>query len=303
MAAQNALTSPALTPARDAARGIPDIEHIKRHVPIVDVARALDIRVVGHTAHCWRPESHEHGDRTPSVWFSRKSNKGKCIVCDRWMWSNIDLVQFVLGCSTAAAVNWIASHFNVPRIAKRRPTTNRAIVPGRVGCGSPSQNFMRSGVFAKLPHPAKVLLFVFVEFCGDDTARLSYRMLQRVTGIGSRRTIKESLDMIEDIGLLKVERGHGGDGLRTINGYCLSWDDANLQNLMDDTHGTVVREIQAEKELTARVRAARSTYLGKTSVSSVNHSSAYVVHSVNHSRKEGKPPKSAAVSKRKGATA
>lgn len=74
-------------PASQPRRGIPDIEFIKRHVPIADVARALDIRVASNTAaHCWRPDAHEHGDRTPSVWFSRRSNKGKCFVCDRFNW-------------------------------------------------------------------------------------------------------------------------------------------------------------------------------------------------------------------------
>lgn len=302
---QEGVAAPATT--HDRRTTIPDIEHIRRHVPIADVARALDIRVASNTrAHCWRPESHEHGDRTPSVWFSKRSNKGKCCVCDRWMWSNIDLVQTVLGLNTADAVNWIAEHFHVPRIAKRRPRKpgNGIVVPsGRVGAGPPVQELMRSGVFAKLPYAAKALLFVLVEFCDDDTAKLSYRMLQRVTGIGSRRTIKAGLDAIEDIGLLKVKRGRGADRLRAISGYRLTWDDANLQRIMSDTHETTVSEIKAETELREGARAARAVYLGNTSVSPVNHSRAYVVHSVNHVRKEGKAPTPATPDKRKGATA
>jgi hypothetical protein len=296
--------APTPTPSRNKCGTIPDLDFIKHRVPIVDVARALDIRVVGNSAHCWRPERHEHGDRTPSVWFSRRSNKGKCFVCDRFTWSNIDLVQTVLGLSTAEAINFIAARFNVPRIAKRRPARNRAVVPsGRVGCGSPVQEFMRSGVFAKLSYAAKVLLFVLAEFCDDQTANLSYRTLQRVTGIGSRRTIKESLDMLEDVGLLKVKRGRGTDRLRAVSGYRLTWGDANLQRLMADTHETIAREIKAETVLQQAARAARGVYLGKPSVSSVNHSGAYAVHSVNHSRKEGKAPQPQTLGKRKGATA
>jgi hypothetical protein len=155
-----AIPKPEPTPTTSDRRGtIPDLEHIKRHVPIA------------------------------SVWFSQRSNKGKCFVCDRFTWSNIDLVQAVLGLTTAAAVNWIADRFNVPRIGKRRPRRNGVVIPaGRVGCGSSMQELMRSGVFAKLPHATKAVLSVLIEFCDDQTAKLSYRTLQRVTGISSRRT-------------------------------------------------------------------------------------------------------------------
>jgi len=284
-------------------RGIPDLHHIKSHVPIADVARALDIRVASNTrAHCWRPEGHEHGDRTPSVWFSRKSNKGKCCVCDRWMWSNIDLVQTVLSLSTAAAVNWIAERFNVPRIARRRPARNGIVVPaGRVGCGSPLSQLMRSGLFARLSHPTKALLSVFLEFCDDDTAELSYRTLQRVSGIGSMTTIKRSQDDLQDIGLLKIKPGHQ----RVMNAYRLTWDDANLQRIMAVAHETTSREVKAEMELKAAAReAAARRYLGNTSLHPVEHKNVRPLHPVEQSRKEGKAPKSAATpDRRKGATA
>jgi hypothetical protein len=273
---------------RDKRGTIPDLDFIKRRVPIADVARALDIRVVGNSAHCWRPESHENGDRTPSVWFSKKSNKGKCEVCDRWTWSNIDLVQSVLACTTALAISWIAERFNVPRIPKRRPRRNHVVVPaGRVGCGSPVQELMRSGVFAKLTHATKVLLFVLVEFC-DHTEKLSYRTLQRVTGIGSPSTITDSLEILENIGLLKIRRGHGSDGLRVMNGYRLTWDDANLQRLMGDTHETTSREIAAEKELREGARAARAQYLGNTSLHSVKQAERSPLQPLKHSRNEGR---------------
>lgn len=49
-------------PAPVPARGIPDLQFIKRHVAIAEVASALEIRVEGKTAaHCWRPENHQHG--------------------------------------------------------------------------------------------------------------------------------------------------------------------------------------------------------------------------------------------------
>jgi hypothetical protein len=253
-----------MTPSRPAPsfqRGIPDLEFIKRHVPITNVARALDMCVIGNRAHCWRPHSHQHGDRTPSVWFSRRSNKGKCFVCDHFTWSNVDLVQRVIGCSTAHAINWIAARFDVPRIAKRRPTTNRIVAPGRVGCGSQVQDFMRSGLFAALPHATKALLFVLHEFM--DWQQLSYRTLMRLSGIGSRATIKVSLENLKHVGLLKVERGYTGRGVCEINAYRLTWDDARLQLLMAERHQATIREIKAEQELREAERAGQRANLGK----------------------------------------
>lgn len=40
----------------------PDLHYIKRQIPIAEVARELDLRVIGNTAHCWRPKNHKNGD-------------------------------------------------------------------------------------------------------------------------------------------------------------------------------------------------------------------------------------------------
>ena len=273
------------------SRGIPDIQFIKRHVPIADVARALDVCVVGNTAHCWRPDSHQHGDRTPSVWFSKRSNKGKCFVCDRFCWSNIDLVQIILGCGTATAVNWIAQRFNVPRIARRHLAKNSVVIPsGRVGCGSPVQELMRSGVYAEMTHATKSLLFVLLEF-SDPTAKLSYRTLQRVTGIGSDATIKASLDTLEHMGLLKINRARDGDGLRANNSYRFSWDDVGLRRLMTDTHEASTREIKAQIEFRQAARRARAAYLGNSSLQPLKQGNDLLLQPLKQLSKEGKGPR------------
>jgi len=44
--------------------GIPDMRYINRQVPIVKVARALDLRLEGASKiHCWHPDRHKNGDR------------------------------------------------------------------------------------------------------------------------------------------------------------------------------------------------------------------------------------------------
>src|ERR1035438_4002448 len=63
--------------------GIPDMRFINRQVPIVDVARKLDLLLEGSSMiHCWHPEHHQHGDRTASVGIRASNNTVKCFGCD-----------------------------------------------------------------------------------------------------------------------------------------------------------------------------------------------------------------------------
>jgi len=56
---------------------------INRELPILEVARALDLRLDGSSKiHCWHPERHQHGDRTASVGIRRSHNTVKCLGCD-----------------------------------------------------------------------------------------------------------------------------------------------------------------------------------------------------------------------------
>lgn len=44
-----------------------DLEYMRRSVPIQRVTEQLGLRTAGNMIHCWRPENHQHGDRTVSV--------------------------------------------------------------------------------------------------------------------------------------------------------------------------------------------------------------------------------------------
>ena len=49
-----------------AGAGIPDLRWVNRHLAIEEVARKLNLRFgEQRMLHCWRPERHQHGDRTP----------------------------------------------------------------------------------------------------------------------------------------------------------------------------------------------------------------------------------------------
>src|ERR1700730_1665223 len=94
----------AVVPQRSKASR-PDISWIKKYVPILQVARLLDMRVVRGWAKCWRPENHRHGDANPTLHFHR--NRVRCFVCDEiGGHSNIDLVMGVLDTDLLPALTW-----------------------------------------------------------------------------------------------------------------------------------------------------------------------------------------------------
>src|SRR5260370_41272049 len=100
---------------------LPDMNFIRREIPIVDVARELGIRVAGrNAAHCWRVGAHQNRDRGPSLSFHR--NRAKCHVCDVDSMSVIDLVikhqEFEPSSALREATVWICAHWSVPTIAK-----------------------------------------------------------------------------------------------------------------------------------------------------------------------------------------
>jgi hypothetical protein len=102
--------------------GIPDMRFINRQVPIVDVARKLDLLLEGSSMiHCWHPEHHQHGDRTASVGIRASNNTVKCFGCDSRPMGPVDLVMDVHGmASPADAALWIALTLSKPRPAARR---------------------------------------------------------------------------------------------------------------------------------------------------------------------------------------
>src|SRR5437016_2006553 len=114
----------------------PDISWMKKHVPILDVARALGLRIHRGKAQCWRVENHRHGDVDPSLSFHEKRNRCRCFVCDmKGGHSNVDLVMGALGCELGAAVQWIAERFTVPSVKVGRPAGSSLVsaAPYRVG--------------------------------------------------------------------------------------------------------------------------------------------------------------------------
>ena len=92
-----------------------DIPALKRHLSIVDVAKALGIKVgKGNKANC-----PFHDDKTPSLQFSREKNIATCFSsrCDAGTMDIIDLVEKKQGYSKAQALDWLRELAGQPTVS------------------------------------------------------------------------------------------------------------------------------------------------------------------------------------------
>src|SRR5215472_17497210 len=108
------------TPLR-ASDGIPDFKWINRFLPIADVARKLGIRFGERgMIHCWHPERHQHGDRTPSASIRPKNDTIRCFGCGTRPLSVVDLVMDARGLCVTDAARWLNENFEIRRIPPRK---------------------------------------------------------------------------------------------------------------------------------------------------------------------------------------
>jgi hypothetical protein len=239
--------------------GLPDMEFIRRQIPIVEVARELGIRTAGpNTAHCWRVGAHQNGDRSPSMAFRR--NRAKCQVCDADSMSVLDLVikfQVLPNSALKAATQWICSHWTVPKIAKNTKLSR----PERwstspVGLSSfPLERFIRSGIWAKLDHGARSILPVLFCFAERDAACISYRALRRYSGTSSDATIAKALRQLKQIGILESPP-KTSNNFRDAGRYYFTLDSPKFQSMLTSVHDQLRFERDGERELRAQRRNA-----------------------------------------------
>ena len=250
----------------------PDLSYIKARISVIDVAKVLGLEVFGRTARCWRPDNHKNGDRTPSVSFWKKQNRGMCFVCDDRTWSNVDLLRLVFGFSTREAIEWIAFRFPVPQIPKGRHFGSKPRSPAgsRIGTsGFTLEEVVRSRFWATLTNAERALLPVFCAFSDgtQDTKPISYRALARYAGVGSFSTISKSIRAFERMGLLDVRRAPDGKGLRACNSYLLMLDSPIFSSLLQDTYRREQTEIQVARQIQEEQRknwrAQRADYTGE----------------------------------------
>jgi hypothetical protein len=251
---------PGEQPAR-ASPGVPNIAWIRRSIPIADVARKLDLTVVAKMVRCWRPENHQNADRTPSVGLDSRTNKARCFVCDSRQYSNIDLVEKVLGIDTRHAVPWFVRNFEVPCLPKGMHTavSERWHPNYRAGVrDEPLHWFVKSCVYATLSPAGKALLPVLLSFVGDnDEITISYLGLMRYAGLGSSASISRALKEFQELHILK-RTGEPRDKecpvLRNVGQYRLTLNDAALSAFAEETSQTAQKDIALERELRREMR-------------------------------------------------
>jgi len=246
---------------------IPDLDFVRKHIPITDVAARLGLSVFGRAAHCWRTEAHQNADRTPSLSFNRTRNIARCFVCDDHALTPIDLVAAFHGSTLGEAVAWIQNRFDVPALAKNRKLAR----PGRwhiarVGVASfPLEALIRSGLWATMSDAERAILPTLCAFADPSSgdAKISYRGLARFSGKSSDRTIAQTLHRFERIALLKVHRSRSADGLRACGSYTLDFDNAHFQSLLSKTHQHQTQASNLEKALRQHKRTLRTVHKSK----------------------------------------
>lgn len=249
--------------AQDSSR--PDVSWIKKNVPVLEVGRALGIRIrKDRRAQCWRPENHTHGDADPSLSFSERRNRVRCFVCDmRGGHSNVDLVMGVLRVRFATAVEWIAERFAVPNVKPGHPV-GRSMAessPYRVGVhGSDLEVLVRSGLFGQLSAAERSILVVLYHWRDPETgfAHLSYCALMRYSGIGSRTSVARAIKRLARLHAIQVHRGLRTGVTRGCSSYAVTLDDQKLYELCNQTFQAARGEIAQERDFRKSLRARRA---------------------------------------------
>ena len=246
--------------ARDG--GVPDLQAAK-HIPITAVIAALGLERHGSMIRCWRPDAHQHGDRTPSAGIHHQRNRVKCFCCDARSLSTVDLVGSVLGLDTFPALLWLNERFQLPRTQKGKHLVRRGqyASPGRVGVSANRlEPLVRSGLYAAMSE-AEIRTLTALDIFADreaDRCTLSYAALRRFCGIQKDRTIAKALRKLENMGAIQRIRGRGGNGLNVCNTYRLTLEDARFLHLLRHCQEETQREISVEREARAIRRSSLS---------------------------------------------
>jgi hypothetical protein len=246
--------------------GIPDMRYINRQVPILEVARALDLKLDGERKiHCWHTERHKNGDRTASVGIRSTNNTAKCFACDSKPMGPIDLVMDVLTMPPADAAIWIASRFDVPSIPARKRVNNSGLARHQTGYGRPFELLVRSGLWAQLPEAARCIAVPMLELSEkqrptDDefVVQISYFGLARYSGVHSPNSIRKALLALSEIGFIKLPDGPSRCGPDRVSArYIVTPFSNQLWELAQAFARQTRNEIEAQTELRARQKRDR----------------------------------------------
>ena len=249
--------------SREVTYPLPDMAFIRSKIPISEVAFALGLKLGGRsTAHCWRTQQHQNGDRTPSI--SLRKNRATCYVCDGHPLSSIDLVMAHQQCDLISAVRWICARFDVPNIPKgKKLVRSERWRTGRFGASRfPLEEIIRSGIWANLSDAERAVLPVLCCFADANTGEveISYRGIARYSGKSTNNTVSAVIAKLEKLGLLKVTRNRDGT-FRKCGRYLLDWSDGHFQDALRSCNEATRAERDLERTLRAQRRLLKSNTL------------------------------------------
>ena len=256
-----------VNPTPQQAGAIPDFKWVNRQVPIREVCIALGLQFgFGNMLHCWHGDRHQNGDRTPSVSIQKSTNRLRCFGCGSKTLSVVDLVMDAMGTDVAGAARWLDQHFEVKRLAKGRHLEDRhAVRPYRVGFEQPIELLVKSGIWAMLKPgsqriiPALLYLAEPAQDPGTFVAQVSYRALQRYSGVKSFGTISKALKQLAELGWLTAlpQANPEASVLRDVNIYVLTPFSDAVMEMANTVSASFRADIEQERELRRHERNAR----------------------------------------------
>ncbi len=243
-----------------AGDGVPDLEAAKR-LPITEVADALALEREGFMVRCWRPQNHQHADRTPSVGIWRRRNRVRCFVCDARALSGPDLAMSVLGVDLLSALLWLDARFGLPRLPKGKHIVRRSKseLGGRAGVLGRLESLIRSGLLAEMSEAEVRLVMVLDAFADPHTysCRISYAGLRRFSGLAKDSSVSRALKLLERLGVIEITRGRGGRGVSECSQYSLTLESSEFLSHARACHAATREAIEVERELRAQLRAQK----------------------------------------------
>ena len=248
-------------PCQESSR--PDVAWIKKNVPVLEVAKALGLRIRHRRAKCWRPENHTHGDAEPSLHFHERKNRVRCFVCDmRGGHSNVDLVMGVLDLTFGEAVRWIAERFPVPNVKVGRPVGSRAAqaAPYRVGVhGSAWEVIIRSGMWGALSAAERSILMVLDYFKDSETGitRMSYRAIMRYSGVAKMANVSSAIKEFRKMHAAQAIPGPRIGVTRECSSYRVTLDDPKFLDLCNGVCRANREQVAQERDYRQSLRAKR----------------------------------------------
>jgi DNA primase len=216
--------------------------HMLRNVSILDVAKALSIRVRGKQAMCFAG----HDRKTASLKFNPDKNVWHCFGCGRGG-GIVKLVMEVLGISRSGAVQWLGENFSYQFNSSDRGLLGRGPTTYPSGATLPSINaFKNIKDGSYMPDPEIYEYFLSLcpllqnghqylvgrGFREDTIKRFRIGELTDVKRMRAECLKKWNVSRLLSCGLFKIRQNRYGTGFAGL----VWWDDVLLFPFVQDGH-------------------------------------------------------------------